>query len=214
MFVLDKKPKIKLSVSKDRMEDKRYDPFSLGALSVDTELKDDFTRELGLKECRKRLREAGLSKYKINKFFDNAEAIGVVDIDGIKCIILPVEGQFISIYVDTVKYCMKALSPLSFKIYCYLKKWYQVSENGGYEESYFFSRAEIARELGYFVDKDSIKSVDMCLRTLKKVGLIDYAEEPVGKRGHHGLYTELYSVSEYCPLERKSEKELVERGAW
>lgn len=214
MFILDKKPKIKLSVSKDKMEDKRYDPFSLGVLSVDTELKDDFTRELELKECRRRLRKAGLSKYKINKFFDDAEAISVVDIDGNRCIVLPVEGQFISIYVDTVKYCMAALSPLSFKIYCYLKKWYQVKENGGYKENYFFSRSEIARALGYFIDKDSIKSIDMCLKTLKKVGLIDYAEELVGKNGHHGVYTELYSVSEYCPLERKSEKELVEKGAW
>lgn len=205
----EQKAKVKLTVDKKKMEDKRYNPFALGVISVDTVmLKENHTRVIPVQDCKDRLKKAGLSNYKIKRFLDESQEIGVIEINGEDCIVSSIEGRFVSIYVETIKYCTKVLSPLSFKVYCYLKSWYQTRQVKHYKENYFFSRAEIIRSLGMYVDKNTTKTIDMCLRTLKKIGLIDYADKAVCRKGTKGKYTELYKVNEWCVIERESEKHI------
>lgn len=200
-----KAPKLSFSVDPEKLENKNCDYNAMGSLMLDTRLEKDNTRILSMKDSRARLKSVGLTNYQIRNVMSCFESLDVIKINGMNVIVQPVEGQYVTIPVDTVRFCLSALSADCFKTYCYLKRWYQLHEaffKGG--ENYFFSRTEILKVLGYYKDARNIRRVDEFLIVLRDVGLIEYAGKAVYRKGKKGLYTELYKVNDYARAQKES----------
>lgn len=200
-----KAPKLSFSVDPKKLENKNCDYNAMGSLMLDTELEKDNTRILSMKDSRARLKSVGLTNYQIRNVMSCFESLDVIKINGMNVIVQPVEGQYVTIPVDTVRFCLSSLSADCFKTYCYLKRWYQLHEaffKGG--ENYFFSRTEILKALGYYKDARNIRRVDEFLIVLRDVGLIEYAEKAVYRKGKRGLYTELYKANDYARAQKES----------
>lgn len=200
-----KAPKLSFSVDPEKLENKNCDYNAMGSLMLDTRLEKDNTRILSMKDSRARLKSVGLTNYQIRNVMSCFESLDVIKINGMNVIVQPVEGQYVTIPVDTVRFCLSALSADCFKTYCYLKRWYQLHEaffKGG--ENYFFSRTEILKALGYYKDARNIRRVDEFLIVLRDVGLIEYAGKAVYRKGKKGLYTELYRVNDYARAQKES----------
>lgn len=200
-----KAPKLSFSVDPEKLENKNCDYNAMGSLMLDTKLEKDNTRILSMKDSRARLKSVGLTNYQIRNVMSCFESLDVIKINGMNVIVQPVEGQYVTIPVDTVRFCLSALSADCFKTYCYLKRWYQLHEaffKGG--ENYFFSRTEILKALGYYKDARNIRRVDEFLIVLRDVGLIEYAGKAVHRKGKKGLYTELYKVNDYARAQKES----------
>lgn len=200
-----KAPKLSFSVDPEKLENKNCDYNAMGSLMLDTRLEKDNTRILSMKDSRARLKSVGLTNYQIRNVMSCFESLDVIKINGMNVIVQPVEGQYVTIPVDTVRFCLSALSADCFKTYCYLKRWYQLHEaffKGG--ENYFFSRTEILKTLGYCKNARNIRRVDEFLIVLRDVGLIEYAGKAVYRKGKKGLYTELYRVNDYARAQKES----------
>lgn len=200
-----KAPKLSFSVDPEKLENKNCDYNAMGSLMLDTRLEKDNTRILSMKDSRARLKSVGLTNYQIRNVMSCFESLDVIKINGMNVIVQPVEGQYVTIPVDTVRFCLSALSADCFKTYCYLKRWYQLHEaffKGG--ENYFFSRTEILKVLGYCKNARNIRRVDEFLIVLRDVGLIEYAGKAVYRKGKKGLYTELYRVNDYARAQKES----------
>lgn len=200
-----KAPKLSFSVDPEKLENKNCDYNAMGSLMLDTKLEKDNTRILSMKDSRARLKSVGLTNYQIRNVMSCFESLDVIKINGMNIIVQPVEGQYVTIPVDTVRFCLSALSADCFKTYCYLKRWYQLHEaffKGG--ENYFFSRTEILKALGYCKNARNIRRVDEFLIVLRDVGLIEYAGKAVYRKGKKGLYTELYRVNDYAGAQKES----------
>ena len=200
-----KAPKLSFSVDPEKLENKNCDYNAMGSLMLDTKLEKDNTRILSMKDSRARLKSVGLTNYQIRNVMSCFESLDVIKINGMNVIVQPVEGQYVTIPVDTVRFCLSALSADCFKTYCYLKRWYQLHEaffKGG--ENYFFSRTEILKALGYCKNARNIRRVDEFLIVLRDVGLIEYAGKAVYRKGKKGLYTELYKVNDYARAQKES----------
>ena len=200
-----KAPKLSFSVDPEKLENKNCDYNAMGSLMLDTRLEKDNTRILSMKDSRARLKSVGLTNYQIRNVMSCFESLDVIKINGMNVIVQPVEGQYVTIPVDTVRFCLSALSADCFKTYCYLKRWYQLHEaffKGG--ENYFFSRTEILKTLGYYKNTGNIRRVDEFLIVLRDVGLIEYAGKAVYRKGKKGLYTELYRVNDYARAQKES----------
>jgi hypothetical protein len=200
-----KAPKLSFSVDPEKLENKNCDYNAMGSLMLDTKLEKDNTRILSMKDSRARLKSVGLTNYQIRNVMSCFKSLDVIKINGMNVIVQPVEGQYVTIPVDTVRFCLSALSADCFKTYCYLKRWYQLHEaffKGG--ENYFFSRTEILKALGYYKDARNIRRVDEFLIVLRDVGLIEYAGKAVYRKGKKGLYTELYKVNDYARAQKES----------
>lgn len=200
-----KAPKLSFSVDPEKLENKNCDYNAMGSLMLDTRLEKDNTRILSMKDSRARLKSVGLTNYQIRNVMSCFESLDVIKINGMNVIVQPVEGQYVTIPVDTVRFCLSALSADCFKTYCYLKRWYQLHEaffKGG--ENYFFSRTEILKALGYCKNARNIRRVDEFLIVLRDVGLIEYAGKAVYRKGKKGLYTELYRVNDYARAQKES----------
>lgn len=200
-----KAPKLSFSVDPEKLENKNCDYNAMGSLMLDTRLEKDNTRILSMKDSRARLKSVGLTNYQIRNVMSCFESLDVIKINGMNVIVQPVEGQYVTIPVDTVRFCLSALSADCFKTYCYLKRWYQLHEaffKGG--ENYFFSRTEILKALGYCKNARNIRRVDEFLIVLREVGLIEYAGKAVYRKGKKGLYTELYKVNDYARAQKES----------
>lgn len=200
-----KAPKLSFSIDPEKLENKNCDYNAMGSLMLDTRLEKDNTRILSMKDSRARLKSVGLTNYQIRNVMSCFESLDVIKINGMNVIVQPVEGQYVTIPVDTVRFCLSALSADCFKTYCYLKRWYQLHEaffKGG--ENYFFSRTEILKALGYCKNARNIRRVDEFLIVLRDVGLIEYAGKAVYRKGKKGLYTELYRVNDYARAQKES----------
>ena len=200
-----KAPKLSFSVDPEKLENKNCDYNAMGSLMLDTRLEKDNTRILSMKDSRARLKSVGLTNYQIRNVMSCFESLDVIKINGMNVIVQPVEGQYVTIPVDTVRFCLSSLSADCFKTYCYLKRWYQLHEaffKGG--ENYFFSRTEILKALGYCKNARNIRRVDEFLIVLRDVGLIEYAGKAVYRKGKKGLYTELYRVNDYARAQKES----------
>jgi hypothetical protein len=201
----EKEPKLSFSVDPKKMENKNCDYNAMGSLMLDTKLEKDNTRVLSMKESRARLKSVGLTNYQIKNVLSCFESLDVIQINGMNVIVQPVEGQYVTIPVDTVRFCLSSLSADCFKTYCYLKRWYQLHEaffEG--KENYFFSRTEILKALGYCKNARNIRRVDEFLIVLRDVGLIEYAAKATYRKGKRGLYTELYKVNDYARAQKES----------
>lgn len=200
-----KAPKLSFSVDPEKLENKNCDYNAMGSLMLDTRLEKDNTRILSMRDSRARLKSVGLTNYQIRNVMSCFESLDVIKINGMNVIVQPVEGQYVTIPVDTVRFCLSALSADCFKTYCYLKRWYQLHEaffKGG--ENYFFSRTEILKALGYHKDARNIRRVDEFLIVLRDVGLVEYAGKAAYRKGRKGLYTELYRVNDYARAQKES----------
>ena len=200
-----KAPKLSFSIDPEKLENKNCDYNAMGSLMLDTKLEKDNTRILSMKDSRARLKSVGLTNYQIRNVMSCFESLDVIKINGRNVIVQPVKGQYVTIPVDTVRFCLSSLSADCFKTYCYLKRWYQLHEaffKGG--ENYFFSRTEILKALGYYKDARNIRRVDEFLIVLRDVGLIEYAKKAVYRNGKKGLYTELYRVNDYARAQKES----------
>ena len=116
-----------------------------------------------------------------------------------------IESNFIRILKTTVRYCINNLSDLAFKVYCYLLNKYNMHIYYDHTDNYFFSVNELLRKMGY--NDRSAKShrmINETLITLKKLKLIDYNQESVGRPGKHGVYHELYKVNEYSSVQKEA----------
>lgn len=198
-------PKLSFSVDPEKLENKNCDYNAMGSLMLDTRLEKDNTRILSMKDSRARLKSVGLTNYQIRNVMSCFESLDVIKINGMNVIVQPVEGQYVTIPVDTVRFCLSALSADCFKTYCYLKRWYQLHEaffKGG--ENYFFSRTEILKTLGYYKNTRNIRRVDEFLIVLRDVGLIECAQKAVYRKGKKGLYIELYKVNDYARAQKES----------
>ena len=198
-----KEPKISFDVDSNKLVNKNYNLKAAGSLMLDTKLEQDNTRVLSLKESRKRLRNIGFTKYQINNILSCFESLDVIQINEMNVIIQPIKNKFVTIPVDTVRFCLFNLSADCFKMYCYLKSKYQVHEAYGFKENYFFSRTDILKALGYYKNSANIKNVNEHLIVLRDVGLIQYSNESVFRKGRKGRYTELYKVSDFANAQKE-----------
>lgn len=153
-------------------------------------------------------RRLKLSKYKSNVILDTFQELGCIEINGDECHLLPVAGNcFLKIDFRTAQFCLNSMTPLTFKIYCYLLNKYNINQNYNYVENYFFSKMELLRMSGYTNTGANKRIITDCLAALKKLELIEYNEESVYKKGYRGRYYELYKVNLHTPAQEQADKQ-------
>ncbi len=161
------------------------------------------TQFIGLLKTRLKL-----SKHKSNVILDTFQELGCIEINGDECHLLPVIGNcFLKIDFRTAQFCLNSMTPLTFKIYCYLLNKYNINQNYNYVENYFFSKMELLRMSGYTDTGANKRMITDCLAALRKLELIEYNEESVYKKGYRGRYFELYKVNLHTPAQEQADRE-------
>jgi len=199
-----------LSMEKEKLENQNY---NMSALAVANMLgyvnKVDNYRVFSKNKFIERLKtKLKLSKYKCNVILDTFQELGCIEINGDECHLLPVVNNcFLKIDFRTAQYCLDAMSPLTFKIYCYLLNKYNINKAYDCLENYFFSKAELMRMAGYQINKPNRKVITNCLSLLQELKLIDYNHTSEYRKGHRGRYYELYSVKLHTPAMASADEE-------
>ena len=205
-----------ISVAEEHMKNKQYSP-SVAALAQDLGYIENDIRIIDRSEFLAYLRkELGLSKYKCQTVLDAfiaADLIQVDKTDSRRLLISPLKSHFIKLLKTTVRFCVKSLSDLSFKVYCYLFGKYNIHLYYNHVENYFFSENELLRQIGYNdrAEKNH-RMIKEVLSVLKKLKLIDYNEKNVSRPGKHGTYHELYGVYEYSDVQVDVIKQIIDEN--
>lgn len=209
MVKVDNNWLVHMNVEKQYMSEKRYNPLALGYIHVngiwDNELK---SKRINKTEFRQGLREKfKIGPKQIKLIIDTFCDLGFLKEDGKEFVLQNVDGIYITLQADTIRWFINNSSPRNFKVYCYLKNQYEKHVRYEYRENYFFSHTEIAKVLGYTKDVRNIRFVKESLISLEQEGLIEYNSELVGRPGSHGLYMELYKVNDFSKSQIKAAKQ-------
>lgn len=197
---------IHFDVHEEKMKNKNYDLLALAAVNLDCKVINNEKR-ISEVEFRKKLRHLlQLSNYKIKILIQTFIDLGVIKQDGKDIVLLPVgaEKPFIKLNLYTIRYCLDSLSPLAFKIYCFLKRKYDLHVFYNYKENYCFSDKELLESCGLSRKYENCLTLSNILNTLEELNLIKYNHKAHGKSGVHGLYKDLYWVKEASNIVVKS----------
>ena len=203
-----------VAIDKEKMQERQYEPIltavahTMGYVNVEKQC-----RIVSKSEYRAFLRDRFvLTKYKIDTLIDTYKMLGLLEEEKGNYLFFPVKRNFISLSFSTILFFLNHLSPLNFKIYCWLLNKYDLHE--AYfknSENYFFNIKELVEGIGYSYNNKNIRDrVKEGLVVLEKIGYIKYNHEYIGRPGHHGLYLELYKVYKYSNTQIKAHKELVQ----
>lgn len=201
---------IHFDVHEEKMKNKNYDLLALAAVNLDCKVIDNEKR-ISEVEFRKKLRHLlQLSNYKIKILIQTFIDLSVIKQDGKDIILLPVDAgkPFIKLNLYTIRYCLDSLSPLAFKVYCFLKRKYDLHIYYNYTENYCFSDKELLESCGLSRKYENCLTLSNILNTLEELNLIKYNHKAHGKAGSHGLYKDLYWVKEASSVVTKSLNEV------
>lgn len=202
-----------LDISDKVMKEKNYD-MQVGVLAnftgyIDAEKECRVIPKVDFLDSMKKTLK--LTKYKSKIIIETFLELGILTEDKDNYYLSPRKTSFLKLLVPTAKYCLDALSPLSFKVYCFLLNKYNINQFYKHQTNYFFSKKEILESLGYSDSGKNYTMISEILATLSKIGLISYNTELVGRPGSHGLYHELYSVNQIAEpmVEARKDKEVL-----
>lgn len=203
--------KVHLDVESNKIKNKNYDLLALAAANLDVYVENG-ERRISESEFKRRLRQwLKLSNYKAKVLIDTFIELNVFKRDKNDLIILPVNSNdFIKIPIATIRFCLDSLSPFAFKIYCFLKRKYDLHILYKYKENYLFSDKQLLEVCGMSRCTTNLLSLHNVLNTLEELKLISYNHKSHGKPGQQGLYKDLYWVAESCPAQEKAIKDVVE----
>lgn len=185
-----------LSMEEEKLKNKNYDISALALANmsgyVDKEIKKRVFRKSEFKGLLKE--RMGICSRKAEIILNTFRDIGCIEIDEDICKLNPVNNSFLKLNFETAKYCVDFLTPLSFKVYCYLFNKYNIHKEYNYREGYYFSKKELLQITGYYYNNRNSEMMETCLQTLVDVGLIEIGE-PAFRYGHNGKFRALYKVN-------------------
>lgn len=193
------------------MEIKLYNPLALGYIHINGQWNPQLQRKTIKKmDFRKYLKDTlKVSINNVKKVIDTFKELGFIKEEGQYFILDNVNGMYITLHADTVRFCVTHFSGLTFKVYCYLKNKYDQHINGNYIDYYKFSYSEIGEIMGYSKgNMNTIRQIKECLILLEEVGLISYNHTPHAVQGWKGTWMELYKVNEVAIAQKESVKEI------
>ena len=180
------------------MENLKNKNYNMSALTIANTSgwvdKDNSHRVIARKEFEAQLKkQLHVTKYKCGVIVDTFIITGVMEEHEEELWLTEVKDNFLKLFIPTAKYCLVHLGDMEFKLYCILLNKYNMNQYYHLNENYFFSAKELLETMGYNgTDGTNVRHLGESLTVLKRLGLIDYNEEFVGRPGKHGLYRELY----------------------
>lgn len=199
----EKKKDILLNVSDEVLSNKNYELMPLaGTYFMDCTFveKEKVVRQTEFKTYLKSVLHK--SYYKINKLIETYLCLGAMRDDGNgNYIISPVNIKFVGLTKVTALYFIEHMSDFDLKIYCYLLNKYNIHQQYHHRDYFHFSKAGLLKALGYANKQENVYKVDITLKLLEKLNLIEYSHESHGIAGHHGVYMDLYKVNQYSNVQ-------------
>lgn len=191
-----------------RMKVKNYELFGIGVAVLDTYVEDQ-ERRINKKELKNRLMKNKFTSHTANVFINTMLELDVFVEDGEDLIIAPItSNNFIRLSADLVRFCINVLSPFAFKLYCYLKRKYDLHVYKGYTENFMFTNSSLLEDMGWSRCQTNIDRLNDSLSVLEELGLIHYNVKGRYAKGlGKGQYKDLYWVKETCPAMEKAKKE-------
>lgn len=189
-----------LDVDEEKLRNKNYNMSALALANMSGYVDKKYNCRVFYKSDFKNLlkRRLKIGARKVDVILNTFEEIGCLKIEGDICKLNPVKGNgFLKIDFETAKYCLNCLSPLAFKVYCYLFNKYNIHLAYEYLENYCFSKKELLKMAGYSYSYRNSEIMEQCLQTLKSVGLLEFSDDPIFKvqNGHPAPYRELYKAN-------------------
>ncbi len=202
-----------LDVNEEKLKNKNYNMSALALANMSGYIDKKFNCRVFYKSDFKNLlkRRLKIGSRKADVILNTFEEIGCLKIEGDICKLNPIKGNgFLKIDFETAKYCLNCLSPLAFKIYCYLFNKYNIHAAYGYIENYCFSKKELLKIAGYCYNTRNSEIMEQCLQTLKSVGLLEFSDDPIFKvqNGHPAPYRELYKANLKSHVQIVAKKEV------
>ena len=139
-----------------------------------------------------------ISRYKLNVILKILLNSKVLSKDDNFYYLEEVEKPYIELSDKTARFFMDALSPLCFKVYCYLVWVKNKADNYVHKGECLFTVKEIIEGCGYSVCGKNYALITEMLETLKILKLVECSDESVTVPGFQGYYKELYAVNEYA----------------
>lgn len=207
----EKNFELHLNVDRNNMQIKNYMPLALGYGHIEGKWNGEINRKYIEKiKFRNMLKnQLKVSKNRVKIVIDTFIELGFLKDDGKNYILENVDGVYITLHADTVRFCLKHFSNLDFKVYCYLKNKWEIHEHYKYKENYFFSENDILEMLGYSKSARNHVLIRESLLHLEKENLISFCHKSVGRPGYHGKYLELYYVNEFAASQVQARKQIV-----
>ena len=190
-----------LDVDEEKLRNKNYNVSALALANMSGYVDKKYNCRIFYKSDFKNLlkRRLKIGARKVDVILNTFEEIGCLKIEGDICKLNAVKGNgFLKIDFETAKYCLNCLSPLAFKVYCYLFNKYNIHLAYEYVENYCFSKKELLKMAGYSYSYRNSEIMENCLQLLKSAGLLDFSDEPIYKKNGgnlHGQYRELYKAN-------------------
>lgn len=212
---MDKVYDIRFNIEEEYMSNKIYNPLALSIIHLDGEWSKDIARKyINKTKFRGLLNEKfGMTRKTVKRFIDCMLKLGFLKEDGNNFILENVEGIFTTLNSDIVRFCSDHFSDLDFKVYLYLVNKWNIHKKYNYDENYFFSHSEIAQIIGYSKNNvNSIRVVKECLMHLENEDLIKYNHTPIHRKGHNGVYMELYNVKTTAKTQKEALNETLEQA--
>lgn len=190
---------IKFNVSEENMKNKNYDLTII--TMIDEYIKNPYNQsneKVKRNELERYLMSTlDISRYKLNVILKILLNSKVLSKDDNFYYLEEVEKPYIELSDKTARFFMDALSPLCFKVYCYLVWVKNRADNYVHKGECFFTVKEVIEGCGYSVCGKNYALITEMLETLKILKLVECSDESVTVPGFQGYYKELYAVNEY-----------------
>lgn len=190
---------IKFNVSEENMKNKNYD-LSIITM-IDEYIKSPYNQsneKVKKNELERYLMSTlDISRYKLNVILKTLLNSKVISKDNDFYYLEKIEKPYIELSDKTARFFMNALSPLCFKVYCYLVWVKNKADNYVHKGECLFTVKEIVEGCGYSVCGKNYALITEILETLKLLKFVECSDESVTVPGFQGYYKELYEVNEY-----------------
>lgn len=190
---------IKFNVSEENMKNKNYD-LSIITM-IDEYIKNPYNQsneKVKKNELERYLMSTlDISRYKFNVILKTLLNSKVISKDNDFYYLEEVDRPYIELSDKTARFFMDALSPLCFKVYCYLVWIKNKADNYVHKGECLFTVKEIVEGCGYSVCGKNYALITEMLETLKLLKFVECSDESVTVPGFQGYYKELYEVNEY-----------------
>lgn len=190
---------IKFNVSEENMKNKNYD------LSIITMINEYIKNPYNQSNEKVKKNELehylmstlDISRYKLNIIFKTLLSSKTIVKNDNFYYLEEVEKPYIELSNKTARFFMNALSPLCFKVYCYLVWIKNKADSYVHKKECLFTIKEIIEGCGYSVCGKNYNLITEVLETLKALKLVECSDESITVPGLQGYYKELYRVNEY-----------------
>lgn len=190
---------IKFNVSEENMKNKNYDLVVIAMIDEYVNNPYNQSNEKVKKNDLEHYLMSGLdiSRYKLNVIVKTLLDSKVISKDDNFYYMEEAKRPYIELSNRTARLFMDALSPLCFKVYCYLVWVKNKADNYVHKEECLFTMKEVIEGCGYSVCGKNYALITEMLETLKALKLVECSDESVVVPGLQGYYKELYNVNEY-----------------